>query len=51
MRVFRVLILIFAMLSLIRRGPSSLGFFNSMIAGRNISRKVTVVMAIKVTSV
>ena len=51
MGILRVLILIFAMLSFISRGPASLGFFNSMIAGRNISRKVMVVMAIRVASV
>ena len=51
MGIFRILILIFAMLSFISRGPASLGFFNSMIAGRNISRKVMVAMAVRVKSV
>lgn len=51
MGIFRVLILIFAMLSFISRGPASLGFFNSMIAGKSISRKVMVAMAVRVKSV
>ena len=51
MGIFRVLILIFAMLSFISLGPASLGFFNSMTAGRNISRKVMVAMAVRVKSV
>ena len=46
--IFKVLIPIFAKFPFIIRGPASLGFFNSMMAGKNRSMVVTVVVAIRV---
>ena len=45
---FRVLILIFGMLSFISLGPASFGFFNSIRAGRKKSIIIMAVVAIRV---
>ena len=48
MGTFRVLILIFGMLSFISLGPASFGFFNSIRAGRKKSTIIMAVVAIRV---